>query len=226
MNVHDMISQIQNRLGFRTDLADKILKEINLAQFQLERDVTFNPYFLWRGRDLCLKEPCLNYALPEGFIRICEFNNPLFHPADSNLAYELNRGLAITSYAKDNSVGNPDCYTLQHGNIRLNKRAQGVLRLFYITSITPLSDLVSENLWTSKAYDLLMNKAGLACANLTRDGFAVEYFTKEYSASLINFKRECIAFEDYGYSIARADKLYNEFSFPVGGWYDIGETEC
>lgn len=220
MNVHDMIAQIQVRLGFRKDLQEEILKEINVAQNQLERDVSFNPYFLWRGQDICLRESCLDYALPETFVRICEFNNPLFHPEGSPFAYEINRGLAVTSYAVDNSVGTPLCYTIQHGNLRLNKRVSGIFRLFFISSTTPLGGLVDSNLWTEKAYDLLMNKAGLACAKLVRDVSSISYFESDLAVSLLNFKRECIAFEDFGYSIARADKLYSEFSTPVGGWYD------
>lgn len=220
MNLNDMISQIQARLGFREDLQEEILKEINLAQHQLERDVSFNPYFLWRGQDIYMSESCINYALPETFIRVCEFNNPLFHPAGAPFAYEVNRGMAVTSYAKDNSVGEVVCYTIQHGNLRLNKRVAGIFRLFFISSTAPLGGLVTENLWTEKAYDLLMNKAGLACAKLTRDNFAVDSFEKDLAASLVNFKRECIAFEDFGFAVARADRLYSEFSFPVGGWYD------
>jgi hypothetical protein len=222
MNLASMISQIQARLGFRDDLQSEILREIQLAQYQLERDVTFNPYFLWRAQDIVLHEECLDYALPQGFIRICELNNPLLHPACSPMALELNRGLAFTAYSKDNPARPPDCYTIQHGNLRLNGRVHGVLRLFYITSTQKLDEDCDSNLWTEKAYALLMNRAGLSCAKLVRDAYAEQSFEKEYATSLDTFKRECVAFEDFGYSIARADRLYGSLPPTIGGWYNGG----
>lgn len=225
MNLNDMVSLIQARLEFRDDQKDNIIKEINLAQYELERDVSFNPYFLWRGKDICVNETCLNFPVPAGFIRLCEFNNPLWHEKGCPYAYEIGRAVANKTYAADNPVGSINFFSLQGSNIRLSKRASGILRLFYITATTPLSEAVPENLWTQKAFALLMNRAGLQMANILRDARGVEFFEKSYAESLFKFKKECIAFEDFGYDIARADNLYRDWNNSVGGWYEPG-AEC
>lgn len=226
MNLNDMISQIQMRLGFRKDLIDEIIREIQLAQYQLEHDVTFNPHFLWRGKDICICPDCIDYALPAGFLRLCEFNQPLFHCKDSSSAYELNRGIGNIAYAKDNPAGSPVYYTIQSNNLRLNVRACGILRLFYITATTQLSSSVLENLWTQKAYDVLLNKAGYAMALTVQNEAASARFGNDYARSLINFKRECIAYEDFGYDLARAESLYAGPIQETGGWYEPGSVDC
>ena len=226
MNLNDMVAQIQMRLGFRKDKEEEIIREIRLAQYELERDVTFNPYFLWRGKDICVKPDCINFPVPAGFLRLCEFNNPLWHEKGLTPAYEINRSIGNKTYAMDNAVGLVRHYSLQGSNIRLSARAEGILRLFYITATTPLSAEVVENLWTKNAYGLLMNKAGWLMARVLRDKDAEASFEKDFFASLVAFKRECIAFEDYGYNIARADNLYRYWNNSVGGWYEASEEGC
>lgn len=226
MNVTDMISQIRFRLGNRTDLQAEIMREINLAQYELERDVTFNPYFLWRAKDLCICTECLDYAVPSGFIRLCEFNNPLYQAENEFCAYELDKGLGSFTYPQNTAVGRPSYFSLQSNNIRLNTRACGVMRLFYITATTPLSDSAVENLWTEKAYGLLMAKAGLTVASAVRDNDAVGYFAAAYQQTLAAFKKECVAYEDFGYNLARADTLFHGRLMHVGGWYEPGSVLC
>lgn len=219
-NLNDMISQIQFRLGKRKDLKDEIIQEIKLAQYQLERDVTFNPYFLWRGKDLCLDPACLDYALPTGFIRLCEINNPLMHPEGHPFAYELNRGIGNVTYSQDLPVGAPSSFSVQAQNLRLDKRSAGVLRIFYITETTHLSEESPTNWWTAKAYDLLMNKAGFSLATILRDESAIQLFGTAYAMSLAQFKKECVAYEDYGHMLSRAEGLAVGLLTEVGGWYE------
>lgn len=225
MDISSLISQIQMQLGFRDDLDEHIVRELQLAQYELERDVTFNPWFLWRAKDICIKPDCLNYALPAGFIRLDETNNPLYHHKGSCKAYELNRGLAVHAYAQDNSVGFISHFTIQAKNLRLSQRGDGILRMFYITASAPLSLVNTTNLWTVDGYDVLMNKAGRAMANAVRDRDAIRHFETAYAESLINFKRQCIAYEDFGRDIARLDNLYLHQRF-TGGWYDPLSGGC
>lgn len=222
----DLVSLIQDRLGFRKDRADYILKEAELAQFELERDVTFNPWFLWRAADVCVKEDCVNLALPTGFLRLCEFNNPLFQPVGQEGAITLSRGFADDIYAKELSVGCPSAFSLQAKNLRLNRKANGMLRLFYITYNAPLGTSVKANLWTEHAFHLLMYKTGMAVAATLQNDPALKRFTSDYMMALDKFKAACVAYEDYQHELTRMPSphsIYNQV--PVGVWLNPGTTE-
>jgi hypothetical protein len=226
MNLNDMVSLIQMRLGFRDDHRDNIIREINLAQYQLERDPTYNPPFLWRAKDICICPDCLDYALPAGFIRLDEMNNPLYQADGHYVARELDKSIAINTYEQNKVGGCPEFFSIYSGNLRLDKRACGILRLFYITATTPLSESTLENRWTQEAFDLLMNKAGIALASALEEVRALERFSADYFMSLATFKRQCVAYEDQGMNTSRASFLYQSPVKAVGGWYEAGSIPC
>lgn len=226
MNLNNMVSLIQTRLGFRDDIQDQVINEINLAQYALERDVTFNPHFLWRAKDICICPECVDYALPPGFLRLDEFSNPLFQPDGVFTSYELSKGIAATSYEPNKLAGCVTSFSIYAGNLRLNARACGLLRLFYITATTQLSLIVVENLWTQHAFDVLMNKAGMALASALEEQAAFALFSAEYAMTLRRFKTECVAYEDQGMNVARGDSLYKSPVKAIGGWYEAGSLPC
>lgn len=226
MNLNDMVALIQARLGFRDDLQTEIIREINLAQYQLERDPTFNPYFLWRAKDICICPDCLDYALPAGFIRLDEFSNPLYQAEGSFCANELDKALAGHTYEPSKGSNEPTAFSIYSSNLRLNGRGCGILRMFYITATTQLSVGVVENLWTDKAFALLMNKAGMSIASILQEQVALQFFTSEYFVALASFKKECVAYEDQGSHAARGDVLYKFPIKNVGGWYEAGTIPC
>lgn len=226
MNLNKMVSLIQARMGFRDDIQQHIVDEVNLAQYELERDVTFNPHFLWRAKDICICPDCVDYALPPGFLRLDEQNNPLYQETGVSVARELNRGLAVTTYEPEKAASNITSFSIYSGNLRLNGRGCGSLRLFYITATTQLSDSVLENLWTQHAFSLLMNKAGIALATSLKEEEAYRQFSIDYSIALDRFKRECVAYEDQGMNVARGDALYKYPVKAVGGWYEAGSIPC
>ena len=226
MNLNDMISLIETRLGFRDDIADRIIKEVNLAQYELERDVTFNPYFLWRAKDICICPDCIDYALPAGFIRLDEMNNPLYQSEGSFCSNELEKALAVNTYEQSKGAGNITAFSIYSNNLRLNGRGCGVLRLFYYTATTQLSLTVLDNLWTTHAFSLLMNKTGIALANALNEERALAQFTNDFAYSMDRFKRECVAYEDAGMHVSRGDALYKFPVQEVGGWYEAGSIPC
>jgi hypothetical protein len=226
MNLTEMVSLIQARLGFRNDLELQIIREINLAQYELERNPTFNPYFLWRAKDICICPECIDYGLPAGFIRLDEFSNPLFQPSEANCSYELEKGIAVGTYEHSKLAGTPKAFSIYSSNLRLDVRACGLLRLFYITATTQLTSVILENLWTDKAFNLLMNRAGMSMASMLHDENALTLFTQNYFMAMDSFKRECVAYEDAGMNVVRGGALYE---FPVrniGGWYEAGSIPC
>ena len=226
MNLNDMVSLIQTRLGFRTDLDAEIIREIQLAQYELERDPTFNPHFLWRAKDICICPECLDYVLPAGFIRLDEMNNPLYQDNGSYVAFELDKGIAVNTFEPNKVSGCPQYFSIYSNNLRLDKRACGILRLFYITATTQLTDVIVENLWTEHAFHLLMNKAGIAMATNIQESMAVDRFTTDYLVAYSAFKKACVAYEDQGMNISRAGTLYSSPVKQIGGWYEAGSIPC
>jgi len=228
MGYDQLVAIIQTRCGFHDKLADVIAAEVQLAQYELEHDVTFNPWFLWRAADVCVDETCLNITLPVGFLRLCEFNNPLFQKQGCHQAYPLNRGFADDVYAHNMPAGVPYAFTLQAGFIRLDKRDTGLLRLFYISTNAKLSAAVQKNLWTENAFNLLLNKTGLAVAQTIQDASAVSRFSDGLTIAYSSFKKECVAYEDFGREqlrIKTESSVWNQR--PVGGWYEAGtNTPC
>lgn len=221
----DLISLINARLGFRTDRADYILQEAKVAQYALERDVKVNPWFLWRAADICVKEDCVNLTLPPGFLRLCEFNNPLFQPVGQTGAITLSRGFADDVYAKELGNGCPTAFSLQAKNLRLNRKANGMLRLFYMTYNAPLGQGVEANLWTEHAFDLLLAKTGMAVAASIQNEAALTRFSGDYAEALRAFKAACVAYEDYQHEMTRSPSphsIYNQV--PVGVWLNPGST--
>lgn len=222
----DLVKIVQSRCGFRTDQVDYILKEAELAQYELERDVTCNPWFLWRAADICVKEDCVNLTLPPGFLRLCEFNNPLFQPVGQEGASTLSRGFADDIYAKELSAGCPTAFSLQAKNLRLNRKSNGMLRLFYITYNAPLGTSVKANLWTEHAFNLLTYKTGLAVASTLQNDAAEKRFRSDYATAYMAFKAACVAYEDYQHELIRAPSphsIYNQV--PVGVWLNPGSDE-
>lgn len=223
MGFDDLVKLIQTRLGFNftQQVTDAIAMEVRLAQYQLEKDVTYNPWFLWRAADVCVDETCLSLALPNGFLRLCEFNNPLFHPEGMPCGYQITRRFADSVYSSDMPVGKVDGYTLQAKSIRLNARAKGKLRIFYITANAKLSPSTQQNLWTEHAFDLLMNLTGRAVAGIIKNESAMQQFTQDYAMALSSFKRQCVAYEDHLMELSREVSLYSSYNEkPVGGFYD------
>ena len=228
MGYDDLVKLLQTRLGFRTDLQDVIAVEVKLAQYELEKMVTQNPWFLWRAADVCVDTSCLSLALPLGFLRLCEFNNPLFHAEGAPCGYQLTRAFADSTYSVDSGVAPIETYTLQNKSLRLNARAKGKLRLFYITSSAKLSDAVQQNLWTEHAFDLLLNKTGIQLAATLRDQEALDMFSRNYAIALSNFQKECVAYEDTGFEQTRSPSLYTSYNnMPVGSFFDpLTGTPC
>lgn len=221
MGYDDLIAMVQSRLGFHTKLAEVISREVQLAQYTLEKDVTYNPWFLWRAADVCVDETCLSLTLPVGFLRMCEFNNPLFHRCGSSCGYQITKGFADSTYSVDSAVGAVKFYTLQAKSLRLNARATGKLRIFYISTNAKLSPSNQFNLWTEHAFDLLLFKTTMAVAAIIRDTDGLSAATQDFAMAMNSFKRQCIAYEDYGFELTREQSLYSSYNENlVGGFYD------
>lgn len=226
MGINELISLIKSRIGFRTDLDEYIMQECQLAQYMLEKDVRLTPWFLWRAADICVRDTCLDLAVPVGFLRMCEYNDPLFQCEGVSGAITLNRAFADDVFAKELAVAAPSSYTLQASNIRLNRKANGILRIFYFSTCPKLSLSVSENYWTEHAFDLLLNKTGMAVAATIQNESAMAFFAAQHRDSYNAFADECTSRDDVGYNLLRISTPYTAFNSElVGVWVAPESTE-
>lgn len=190
----EAVAVVQERLGFRTDLATNIVSNMQLAQQELEQGLDL-PWFL-RKFDATLVNTAGNLdlvTLPTDFLEVDddEERPGLWYLSDSTW---------VPLYPAEAGAQRQDAYASQYAafthysilgyNIFLGPIAPTVVttfRLHYYGKGTLLDSNI-ENAWLKEAPEVLINAAGVKIAAALRDKEAIEVFSglgKAASAALM-----------------------------------------
>lgn len=189
MKQSDIISLVQRRLGFRKDLANVILSELQAAQIRLEAGVTvptggiFFPWFLQTEiNSIYTVVGEERILLPEDFI--CEIEGDALYVYDGNADpgcqwIPLRKDdLAFNRKAAPGTGDKPSVYTIDGTYFRILPVPSAVsrLKLLFMGRDAVLTDADSENKWLKWAPFLLMGEAGRETGYSSRDKDAMLYF--------------------------------------------------
>lgn len=176
-------TRIQDGLGFRPDLADKINLRMQEEQRDLERGKTLPHFLLVYDQALALAADGNTVALPTDFLR----------RSDELIRYTVTdasptvRKVPWRSFDEadsqwsDHDPAGPQVAVLRPSSIRFFPTADRAYALTW--SYYKKADLLTsniENLWLANAPELIIGGAGLRMAKDIRNKAAIDLFTAMY----------------------------------------------
>lgn len=193
MILSDAIGEIQRRIGWRSDLADRITTQLMEAQKRIERDPRIlRPWWLvqeYSNAAFKTTASTRTVAVPANFLGEDEEAGDLYvyDVTDTEDPYhELTKDDAGHLRATQLGGGEPTHYALVGSNIELYPLpdAEYVLRWhawFGDTVLTYAGDLANTNNWLTQSPFLLIGLAGETIAQLVSNAVAKEAFTAMYT---------------------------------------------
>jgi hypothetical protein len=177
---------IQQTLGFRSDLGDAIIRNLKLAQTNLELGPTLPWFLLSEESQTTTSADSHRVQIPDDFLREAEGSALIYRPDDSD-EDELILGKRdydwllkeYPSVYETDDVRTPKYYALRGEYFMVFPKpdAEYILRMVYFKRDDVLSTDV-ENGWLLHAPLLLMGEAGLLLAPGLRDGNATQTFSQ------------------------------------------------
>ncbi len=203
----ELVTLLQSRLGQRTSLDTICVSELQLAQQELETDA-FLPWFLETSiidsTTFATVALTRTVAAPTGFIRLFDEdeNAVMLHDGTNRIAL---RRKDLTLMQQDTSLDTdafPSFFDIVGTNFYFFARPDAVYTgtLNYYAADATLSATGTENLWSTKAPELLIARAGMSIGNALRDPNIVKYFTGLYGDRLDKLKQADAAFRESGRS--------------------------
>lgn len=218
------VSLIQRRLGYRSDKADEILSELQIAQDFLEEGVevigpqrnifTIVPWFLLSEIMTATTTATVErVAVPAGFIRehdpdaLWYFDSTLA-ATDANKWVELWKGDLDVLRDEFLGTGPPKAYTLDGGYFRIfptPDAAYSLKMLLYMKDTVLSAATDTENKWLKNAPQLLIGEAGGKLAMSLRDMKAEAHFVSlRVSAA-------------WKLHVANEERMYTNRRYEMGG---------
>lgn len=173
------VTRIQDGLGFRTDLTEKIHARLQEAQRELERGKSL-PWFLIEEDDtINLSEGANEVSLPDRFIRETEYPTMRYTDSDGNNVRVPKKDFndALDAYG-DSDDSAPKVYALLKDSFYFFPTADDdyTLTLSYYKGAQVITSNI-ENAWLEHAPEWLIGEAGIKIALDTRDQDAMKIFT-------------------------------------------------
>jgi hypothetical protein len=187
------VQRIQDGLGFRTDMADKIILRLQEEQRDLERGKTL-PKFLSAYRDLSLLEGEDSIELPTDFLRISGEEISRFNAEENRLVSIPWVATESIDFDYDH-IGAPNVAALDLTlrQIYFDNVADTDYTLFLVLfAAGELLDANIENVWLANAPELLIGGAGRRIAADMRNKTAFELFDAMWKQSRASWFNEAI----------------------------------
>lgn len=175
----DAVADIQERLGFRTDLQESIIRRMQMTQRLLEQGRTLPWFLIEEDQTLAVTAEDPSVELPAGFIREVDYKKgSLYYVPTSgvNPAPTFLRKMALdearTQY-RDLTGDRPAVYSLRSTSIYLFPiPTTGFdLKLDYYKRDDELTTNI-ENKWLANAPDVLIGHAGASMADTIKNSSA------------------------------------------------------
>jgi len=189
MDLGGIIETVSDRLGDRTGLDPRIIRELEVIQINFEKSGEDLPWFL-AVDDEALAVPAAQFiALPTGFLRV-------LHVFKTTTEY---KPVDREDLKPDSSAGCP-IYAIQGDILYLpDKDTKAVsLKITYYKAAAILTSKTSTNGWTDNFPSLLIALVGRVIARFLRDVEAVQLFSQDLQEARLGYSKEIVAREEGG----------------------------
>lgn len=180
-----LISALRFRLGNKKGFDDDFLREIQFAQERLEDDPTLEYWFLTKMASIIVISGVAELVLPTNFIR--EFDSILpFLQLNGKVIRLVRADFEDAKLHFQNAVGQPTHYSEYDEKLVLFPTPDKgyILEYTYLAREEELVPTTNEsNAWTRNAFQMLLNKTGIALAQSFRDKEALANFTADFQAA-------------------------------------------
>lgn len=213
----NLISALRFRLGNKTGREADFLREVQFAQQRLEDDPTLEYWFLVKLATLNVISGDRDVAVPLDFIREYDGIVPLLNVNSKQLALpRADFEEAVLSF--QDAVGQPQCYAMYDERFVLFPIPDKAYTIDY-NYLAREEDLVlttnESNAWTKHAFQMLLNKAGIALAQSFRDKDALANFTADFQAAFSELLTRITQREEVNFHQSRGgdrDALRNRYN--------------
>lgn len=186
MNRDAAIAEIQEGLGFRSDLTDTIIAAMKSTQRLLERGQTLPEFMRATSQSLALTANTATVSLPSGFLRRVYTPLPYYVASgadDPTWITWSDLETAISVYGLS-SVGDPAVFVVHGSSIRVfpTPRSDLTVTWDYYQKADTLDTNV-ENLWLANAPELIIGGAGILVARAIQNKAAEAHFEKIFGSA-------------------------------------------
>jgi hypothetical protein len=193
------ISRIQQGLGFRTDLTTVIISALQEAQRDLEGAQTLPWFLINESQSLAVTLASQVVALPTGFLRIVEDEQPYFTLAGDTTFLEKKPFDEAKIFYSGTDPGTPAAYTLRSASMTVWPVPDANYTLtwsFYARGT--LLDGEITNTWLTSCPELLIGLAGLLVAADLENEMATKKFGAMYQKWDAWLQQEITARDEQG----------------------------
>jgi hypothetical protein len=181
MTLDDMTALLAGRLGQRSDINQMIYREIQQAQRALEKTPPY-PWFLQAVATV--DSDATTQILPDDFIELIEDIIYIRKPTNSTEYYNrsfLVYGAYLEHVTMEPGFGVPKNFYIIGSFVGMTPAPDQsyTFDIPYYKRDVPLTNGSSENLWSTKAEDLLVAEAGWHVARNIRDNEAATLFGQD-----------------------------------------------
>lgn len=179
MNRTEAVAQVQEVLGFRTDLSDRIVTQIGIANTRLQLSATKPWWTIVMGSPLTITAENAEVAVPADFLEEYEEGGLQVYSEDDEKWYELDKNdLDELKGIYGLETGLPEGYALVGSTIQLYPIPDQVydLKLDYYKKDDELSSGSSTNGYLTYVPEMIIGMAGLRIAQAIRDKEAITTF--------------------------------------------------
>lgn len=175
------VAEIQEGLGFRTDLTEAIIRRMQRVQFLLQQGKTL-PWFLLQENSTISVSAGGDATIPADFLREFSYGHGLFYRDTSDSSAVFLRKMTLDEaealYGTEDNDGFPAAYVVRKSTFRLFPRPANALTLYwdYFKKAAELTSNI-ENEWLLYAPYLIIGNAGASMAQTLRNEGAVSEFT-------------------------------------------------
>ena|SRR5690348_4490079 len=191
------VTRIQDGLGFRTGLSDKIILRLQEEQRDLERGKTLPDFLLLEGQTLAFLSGTSSVALPASFLRRSD-RLPRYTPTGVTISQTIpwrEYDEAYETFSASDPAG-PKVAVIRNSTILFFPAADTNYTItwdYYAKAALLTSNI--ENLWLANAPELLIGGAGLRMAKDIRNQAAIALFGDMYKQARATWFSETVVQE-------------------------------
>lgn len=213
MTRDEAVAEVQQGLGFRTDLDDQIRTALDQMQDHLEGPGKNLPWWLLEeDASISVTESNQDVTLPTGFLREPEYASFRYKPSASGKALFLAKmdlqaaeeyffgrwkdpDVETSTATTGLSPGAPRAYVLRKDEIRVYPipDADYTLTWDYFKAGDSLLGASTGSVWLDNAPWVIIGKAGLKIAMNIRDADAVQYFQGILADAEPDYLADCVS---------------------------------
>lgn len=197
------VARIQRDLGFRDDLEDQIILELNQGRIDCEDNRALGePWFLRHLVELTTTNGSQLITLPSNFIRFDEDSPPWYYDASNTDDPWTELEINGVGYLRENVLGSGTPLALAHVGDSLlafpTPDAEYLIKFYAFLRDDPIVAGGAETQWLKYASNMLCGIAGLIIAGSLRDQAALALFAKMRDEGKIQLMRQITDHETAG----------------------------